>query len=475
VVAVVAVLVHGAVYPEPPPEKQAEPAAAPPRPPLRPDVEKAPLAYASDYWLQLGEESRRRLVQIGRRGSPGVLVAPGLALAAAEAAEEHFIARWEEELSQRARQPDGPPRRGSSASEPSAHEAAEGNASELETTETLPKLLGVDGELGLALFEIPYAGQAFTAAQPATQRPGAQFAAISFTTNAGLLVSPGFLMASPFSSEPRAGVPQLETSLTWLSRSEIAALVNLDGDLLGLAVPTAKGLRTWPVETVYEAVDRLQAGGLCRAIEVSDLAEETRRVLDWGRGVLIERVRADSFQPEPSLRSGDLLVEWDGKAVETAAEFHELYDTQAPGELVSYQVTRGARRLRGRTRMPGVDCRPVSAPAEFFVRLGVILRWEPRPDREQSASWHVLGLREDGPAAQAGLQRDDWIAAIQGRPIDRPGGMRLFENFERRPEPLVLTILRRDRVQLVTVSPPENDSRTSLTSATPMYAAAIPR
>ena len=53
--AVIAALVHGALNRESPAEAAPRVAEEPAPPPfVRPDLEKGPLTYVSDYWLQLG-------------------------------------------------------------------------------------------------------------------------------------------------------------------------------------------------------------------------------------------------------------------------------------------------------------------------------------------------------------------------------------------------------------------------------------
>ena len=94
-VAVVAVLVHGALDHQPPAEAarslEIEPAPEPPTI-VRPDLEKSALAYFSDYWLQLGERTRNKIAFIGPEKAPAIVVAAGLAVTSMQVAED-FVAR----------------------------------------------------------------------------------------------------------------------------------------------------------------------------------------------------------------------------------------------------------------------------------------------------------------------------------------------------------------------------------------------
>ena len=87
--AVVAVLLHGAFAPPVHEESAEEPRnrlALPPA--FRPDYEKTPLAYTADYWLQVGEQWRPHIILIGSDLTPAIVVAPQLAVSSVETADD---------------------------------------------------------------------------------------------------------------------------------------------------------------------------------------------------------------------------------------------------------------------------------------------------------------------------------------------------------------------------------------------------
>jgi len=160
-------------------------------------------------------------------------------------------------------------------------------------------------------------------------------------------------------------------------------------------------------------------------------------------GVLVERVRAEAFVPEPSIREGDILVGWDGKAVRSAEEFAKLYAAQEPGKLVRYRVIRDGRTVTGGTRIPDRHCRPVEPRLRFYPRLGLHTEWS-------GDGWLVVQVRPESPAAQTGLTRGDRIIGVNGRRL-RPRDATAFERYENDPRKIAFLVRRGDRVRVVVI------------------------
>ena len=89
-----------------------------------------------------------------------------------------------------------------------------------------------------------------------------------------------------------------------------------------------------------------------REHKTQDLGETMRKLLGVTTGVFVENVREEAFFPEPSIRSGDIILRWAGETVPTREVFEQLYRVQEPGRLVRYLVLRDGRRVSGATRMP---------------------------------------------------------------------------------------------------------------------------
>ena len=416
-VSVVVVLVHGFVVgrrggPEP-----GEPAKVKPSPvasALRPDLEKTPLSYYSDYWRQVGERLKPKMMLVGSRHTPSLVVAPGLAVSSPRVAEEQAEASF--------------------------------------------KLLGGGPEWGLTLLEIATSTpeRVFVSADPASLHPGLLVAAVSLTGDGRLLVAPGYLTSVPVPPEDESAPVReieedsLEVSIAFPHSVRVAAIVDLDGNLVGAAFDVGGRLRLLSSETLVRVVERLRSRPFCYGIEVAAIDERVKELLGVSGGVIVERVREKSFVPGPSIREGDVLLEWGGRGIASPEEFRRSYEAQAPGALVAFEVRRGRRRVRGGTVIPGRDCRPANGSPILLSGIGMMIGRTDGPE----TGWEVLTLTSGGPAARGGIKVADRILTVDGLELQQ-GGLDVLQSLERRPRAFPILVRRDRRVRLLAVSPNE--------------------
>ena len=463
---VAGVLAHGVFYREPAVEaaRMNETETAPPsHGGNRPDVEKTLLAYESDFWLQLAQGVRNKISLISSQHVPAVSVSPTLAVASISAAEELIRDRQKRRLLEdRAAQE---PAEASGSAEPSKEPGGGtavsrlGASSGQEDTEQSPRFVAADGRLGLALFEWPAPTEdPFSLINPASLPPGSFLAAITVEADKRLRISPGYLVSAEKTGISESEAESFEVSFDLGDAPATAAVVDLDGNLAGLAVRSSEGTRLLPAPLVSRLVKRLTERAPCYGIEVTDPPASAAKALGLGNGVFVERVLEQSFEPSPSIRPGDVILRWAGKSMESADQFYAIYDAQPPGSLVRYAVRRGGQRIAGGTVIPGRDCRPIGKPPLSLARMGMILEWSERSPEEQegpAADWRVTVLIEDAPAAESGLQLDDRILSVNGLPLNRRNAERLFSPWEKLDRPLALLVKRGDRLKLLAVSADE--------------------
>ena len=467
-VVVLAVLVHGALDHQQPAEAapilEVEPAPAPPTI-VRPDLEKTPLAYFSDYWLQLGERVRSKIAFIGPEKAPAVVVAAGLAVTSMQVAEDFVVRGLALHLSEQHSAPapgENPqkPAGDQTVSPDKADEDPSSQAAEAAPAPTPYRLLGVDSELELAVFELekPYRATPFRLVNPAAIPPGSFMAAISVQPDDTLRIKPGHLIsAKALNGPPGSSQPSVEVSVDLADLGPAAAVVNLDGYLAGVALESSQGgVRLLSSEAVLRSIETLREGRPCLSVEVAELTPEAATVLGLSGGVVIERVRAESFVPEPSLRAGDVLLRFGRAVIHSAEQFQQLYIGLAPGKLVRYVVFRDGKRLSGGTVLPNRDCRPITESVEVFPRMGLALRWVEGGSSETGppdAGWQVAATTDRSPAAQSGLRPGDRIIALNQRKLDRDNATGVFNQFEKLGRAVVLTVQRDNRVKLLVVAP----------------------
>jgi S1-C subfamily serine protease len=448
IVVVVGVLLHGALTRTPPPEEpdvvadMGPPTLPAPTAPFRPQLEKTPLTYEADYWRQLSERAADKLVLVGGTNRlPAVVIAPGFALTSIRAAEGMAAQKQRPATDET-----------SAGSTPSPAPASAGGpvVEAGQSPAGSPRLVGVDVPRGLALFAIE--GQqvdAFSAIDTGALRAGEYVAAITLGAGGELCITPGHL-----SSASSGGLPfeRLEVAIPFSSPPPAAAIVDLDGRLVGLAIEDGDRIRMLTARAALEAVARLRDGGACRAIEVVAVDETVRSMFRVPAAVLVEFVLPDAFRSEPPIRPGDVLLEWNGHPVGSPAVFAELYGGTAPSQAVTFRVLRERRIVTGELHMPLADCRPAPLPVERFAALGFDAQWV-EPGGAGAAGWEVDATSDKGPAAGGGLEPSDLIVAVDGRRVTADSGRAAFERFAGRSKPLLLTVERDGRMKMVVIEP----------------------
>ena len=458
--AVAGVLVHGA-FQRGPAVEAARTNKSEATPPSyggnRPDVEKTILAYESDFWLQLAQGARSKIDLVSSKHIPAVYISPTLAVASIAAAEELIRDRQKLQLleARAARESTDDAAGALETPEPAPESVADDGTEVPDAPEEDLRLVAVDARLGIALFELTEPTETpFALVSPASLPPGSFLAAITVEADKRLRISPGFLVSAEKTGVGEGNFESFEVSFQLGEAPATAAVVDLDGNLAGLAVRSREGTRILSAPAVSRLVQRLAQQPPCYSIEVADLPPEAAKLLGLRNGVFVERVLEDSFKPTPSIHAGDVILRWAGKSVESVEQFYDLYGAQSPGGLTRYTVRRGGQSIAGGTVMPGRDCRPVAAPPLYLTQMGAVLEWAARsPDGDEG--WRVTALIEDAPASESGLRLDDWILSVNGRQVSRRSPERSFAPFEKRNRSLALSVRRGDRVKLLAVSPAE--------------------
>ena len=475
-----AVLVHGALNRQPPaeaaPKLETELFEPPPQPP-RPDLEKTPLTYNSDYWLQVAQQTRLKIKLISTKRIPAMVIGPNLAITSIEAADalitdrqvrqltrEHHELASQESASRPPANGDPEPReRETAENSEAAPEEAESPRPPAPPQEPEPyRLLSVDTQLGIALFELSQAvEEPFSLISPVSLPPGSFVAAVTVEADQRLRITPGHLVSTEKSGRSEQDLESFVVSFDDEGAPPAAAIVDLDGNLVGLALHSPGGSRLLAAPAVYRLAQRLQEEqSPCHSIEVAEVPPALTKLLRLREGVFVEKVRQDSFLPEPSIKAGDIILRWEGKRVENVEQFHEFYEGHPAGTLARYTVLRGRQRIAGATRLPASDCRPLGEPRRSFPRLGVLLHWTDSAAIAATGSmpgWRVDAVVEGSPAARGGLLSGDVIVAINGSGLVQRTAARPLESFEKQAgeeqeRPLVLTAQRNDRLKLVPVS-----------------------
>ena len=265
VLVAVGVLAQGAVQQGEPTQVAQQPAPEPAaievaRPAIsRADLQKTPLTYVSDYWAQLAEQSRQKLTLIGKPPIAAVLIGPRLAVTTADAAVAIIEARSREALTR-------------------APDAEDADMSPPPEEIGPYRLRGWDAGVGLALFDLTrVGGPAFTLTDPRGMLSGSYLGAVTLGPDGTPTITPGYFVTTvPDEIDaPQAG--DLVVSMDLPSTLDMAAVVTLDGELVGLAYNTPAGHRVISSTELLLLIEALETKTVCRSIEVAISTRLCRR------------------------------------------------------------------------------------------------------------------------------------------------------------------------------------------------------
>ena len=162
-------------------------------------------------------------------------------------------------------------------------------------------------------------------------------------------------------------------------------------------------------------------------------------------GVVIDSVREGTPAARAGVRSGDVVVEFDGERIRSARQFTRVVQETRPDRAVTMVITRAGSRQtlnvtpetggRDLARIPDLRLPrdldlDIDIPDLPQIRLGASMRRlgaELAPLSDQLAEYFgvsggalVASVEPNSVASKAGLKAGDVITAVNGRSIDAP-------------------------------------------------------
>lgn len=252
------------------------------------------------------------------------------------------------------------------------------------------------------------------------------------------------------------------------------ALVNLDGELIGINMAIASSTGMWSglgfavaSKTARTVVDQMISKGKVSrgylGIEMGPLTLSIAQHLGWDKdyGVLVMNVRKDSAAEKAGLQRYDIIAQVDGKQVKDMVEVNRAVASHASGEKVQLTVF---RQENGKLKEKTIDASLGERPSdEELAKLekgdqqtksggeqdqsGTLgLQITPAPDGKGLL---VEGVAPNSRAAAAGIQKGDRILQINRQDVSSADDVRkaLAQSeqtqmffIERAGQPMVLII-----------------------------------
>jgi len=232
-------------------------------------------------------------------------------------------------------------------------------------------------------------------------------------------------------------VPFIQTDVAINPGNSGGPLFNLDGEVVGInsQIYTRSGgfmgvSFAIPIDVAMDVVDQLKSEGHVSRGWLGVVIQEVSRELaesfglDKPAGALVARVTDGSPAAAAGLREGDIIVEFNGIAIDLSADLPHVVGRTRPGSTAKVAVVRdGKRKLIDVVvgELPDSDegVASIAPGAREPARLGLVV--EPLTDavRQRSGVEHGVEVRQaDGPAAEAGIRPGDVITRLNNKEID---------------------------------------------------------
>jgi serine protease Do len=257
-------------------------------------------------------------------------------------------------------------------------------------------------------------------------------------------VTAGIVSAVGRSLPTTAGVnyvPFIQTDVAINPGNSGGPLFNLEGEVIGVnsQIFTRSGGSIGlsfaiPSSVVRNVVAQIQETGEVErgwlGVSIQDVDRNLADSfgLDRPRGALIAQVGKDSPAENAGLASGDIIVSFDGHAVETSADLPHIVGLIAPGTSVEAVIMRDGKERSidvevgvlaadavarveteaasdGTVRLLGMRIAPVEA--ELLSELGL------------SGGVWVVGVKPGSPAGESGVEEGDILTRLGSRPISQ--------------------------------------------------------
>jgi serine protease Do len=236
-------------------------------------------------------------------------------------------------------------------------------------------------------------------------------------------------------------VPFIQTDVAVNPGNSGGPLFNLRGEVVGInsqIYSRSGGYQgvsfAIPIDVAMNVGRQLQASGhvtrgrLGVGIQDVDQALAESFGLDVPTGALVASVDEDGPARAAGMKAGDVILAFDGKAVESAGELPALVASAKPGSTVELSIWRDHARREVHVKVgETTDGEAVAsnAAAGEGGKLGMSVR--PLTPSEHSVTGGEDALVVEsvsGAAAEAGLRPGDIVLSANGRPVHEVGELR---------------------------------------------------
>jgi serine protease Do len=301
------------------------------------------------------------------------------------------------------------------------------------------KVLGADARSDVAVIKIDATGlPAVRIGDPKKAEVGEWVAAIGSPFGLESTVTAGIISAKSRNLPDERLVPFIQTDVAVNPGNSGGPLFNLDGEVVGInsmiysrtggymgvsfAIPIDVAMKVKDDLVKYGKVTRGRIGVVIQSV-TPPLAESFG--LAKAEGALVSKVEPDSPAAKAGLKTGDVILAWNGQSISDSADLPPRVADTKPGAQASIKVWRDGSEKQltiAVGEMPADQATLASAAVSASQgKLGVAVRPLAEAEAKQAGTdGGLLVERAQGAAAKAGVRRGDVILGVNGKPVRTP-------------------------------------------------------
>lgn len=266
-------------------------------------------------------------------------------------------------------------------------------------------------------------------------------------------VTAGIVSAKGRSLPNENYVPFIQTDVAINPGNSGGPLFNMDGEVVGInsQIYTRSGgfmgvSFAIPIDVAMDVVSQLKSQGFVSRGWLGVLIQEVSKDLadsfglDKPYGALVAQVIEDSPAEQAGLKTGDVIVEYEGEEIELSSELPHLVGRTKVGQKARLLVVRDGKKIKVDVEigeLPDAEQASVAPPTKTpgaTNRLGLQVK---EVEKEALGELNLQGGVQvvqvmDGPAREAGIRPGDIIARLNNQAFDTVDDF--FEVVEDLPE-----------------------------------------
>src|SRR5690625_4969390 len=204
-----------------------------------------------------------------------------------------------------------------------------------------------------------------------------------------------------------------------------AQIVSRSGGFMGISLAI-------PIDEAMDVVEQLKESGKVTrgriGVQISTVSDEVASALglDETQGAWVSKVESKGPAADAGVRSGDVILEFDGNAIKRMTDLPRIVGGTAPGTRSTMKVWRKGKVQTLKVKvgeMPSdSDSSPFTTPDQESSSTDALgLKVKPLPAETQQAlgiSQGVVVTDADGPASKAGITEGDIILMVNDQDIE---------------------------------------------------------